>query len=310
MRLTWLADALRAAGCTVAEVDGWKTRGSDSFDPEGVTWHATAGSRKGTAQGEVHVILNGSTSAPPPIAQLMIWRDGTIYVCAAGRCNHNKVGWSGPNKGLGNTRLLGIEMANDNDGEPWPEVQLDAARRATAVIMRRFGADPMRRLAAHYEHQPYEGRPAGETSTKSDPFGVRMIDERPRVAAMMKGDDDMPTVKDVWTTDGIIPAPGAPKPGTNPDGTPRNTHWSPSSYVQHTYAAAVAARDAASRALAAVAQLAGKDLVDEAALAKAVLAGLSPQTIATAVAAALPAELAHQVVDELSHRLAAPPAGG
>lgn len=188
-RLTWLADELREAGLTVVEVDGWKTRGSSSFDPVGMTWHATAGSRKGTALSEVNVILNGSETAPPPIAQLMLWRDGVIYVCAAGRCNHNKVGWAGPNKGLGNTKLLGIEMANDNRGEPWPDVQLDAARRATAAIMRRFGADPMKRLAAHYEHQPAAGKPAGETSTKTDPLGVVMTQERPRVAAIMRGDD-------------------------------------------------------------------------------------------------------------------------
>jgi hypothetical protein len=188
-RLTWLAHALRDAGLRVVEVPGWETRGSIEFDPVGVTWHATAGSRRGTAQGEVNVILNGSETAPPPIAQLMLWRDGTFYVCAAGRCNHNKVGWAGPNEGLGNTKLLGIEMANDNRGEPWPDVQLDAVRRATAVIMARLGADPMRRLAAHYEHQPAAGRPPGETSTKTDPYGVVMDDERPRVAAIMRGED-------------------------------------------------------------------------------------------------------------------------
>lgn len=190
-RLTWLADELRRAGLRVVEVDGWKTRGSADFLPVGMTWHATAGSRTSTAQAEVYVILNGSTSAPPPIAQLMLYRDGTIYVCAAGRCNHNKVGWDGPNEGLGNTRLLGLEMANDNRGEPWPPVQLDAARRATAAIMKRLGADPMRRLAAHYEHQPYATRPPGEHSTKSDPYGVDMAKERPRVAAIMRGDDDV-----------------------------------------------------------------------------------------------------------------------
>jgi hypothetical protein len=187
-RLTWLADELRRAGLKVVEVDGWKTRGSTDFDPEGITWHATAGSRTATALGEVSVILHGSETAPPPIAQIMAWRDGTLYICAAGRCNHNKLGWSGPNKGLGNTRLLGIEMANDNRGEPWPAVQLDAVRRATAVIMRKLGADPMRRLAAHYEHQPSAGRPAGETSVKTDPLGVVMSRERPRVAAIMEGD--------------------------------------------------------------------------------------------------------------------------
>lgn len=185
-RLTWLADELRKAGVKVVEVPGWQTRGNESFTPRGVTWHATAGSRLGSAQDEVHVLLNGSTTAPPPIAQLMIYRDGTVYLCAAGRCNHNKVGWAGPNKGYGNTYLLGIEMANDNRGEPWPDVQLDAARRATAAIMRRLGADPMKSLAGHYEHQPAAGRPAGETSVKSDPYGVRMADERTRVAAMMR----------------------------------------------------------------------------------------------------------------------------
>lgn len=188
-RQTWLADVLRQAGCTVVEVDGWRTRGSDDFHPEGMTWHATAGSRTASAMAEVGVILHGSTSAPPPIAQLMLARDGTFYVCAAGRCNHNKTGWDGPNKGLGNTRLLGLEMANDNRGEPWPAAQLDAARRGTAAILRRLNVDPMRRLAAHYEHQPYATRPPGEGSTKSDPHGVDMRLERPRVAALMNGDD-------------------------------------------------------------------------------------------------------------------------
>lgn len=186
-RQTWLADELRKAGLKVVEVSGWKSRGNESFNPVGMTWHATAGSRNSTAQGEVNVILNGSETAPPPIAQMMIFRDGVIYVCAAGRCNHNKVGWGGPNKGLGNSSLFGIEMANDNRGEPWPAVQLDAARRATAAIFKKLGADPMRRLAGHYEHQPAAGRPPGETSIKTDPKGVNMSAERTRVRSLMSG---------------------------------------------------------------------------------------------------------------------------
>lgn len=189
-RQTWLADALRAAGVKVVEVSGWKTRGSTSFSPIGITWHATAGSRSATAQGEVNVILNGSATAPPPIAQMMIWRDGTVYICASGRCNHNKVGWAGPNKGLGNTALFGIEMANDNKGEPWPAAQLDAARKATAAIMTKIGADPRKRMAGHYEHQPAAGKPPGETSTKTDPKGVNMSAERSRVYALMTGGED------------------------------------------------------------------------------------------------------------------------
>jgi hypothetical protein len=198
-RQTWLADELRKAGIKVVEVSGWKTRGSDSFNPVGVTWHATAGSRNSTAQGEVNVILNGSTSAPPPIAQIMLDRDGTAYICAAGRCNHNKTGWAGPNKGLGNTSLIGIEMANDNRGEPWPAVQLEAARRLTAVIFRKLGTDPRKRLAAHFEHQPYAGRPAGEGSTKSDPLGVNMTAARAAVYAYKTNgwDDDVSLTEDM-----------------------------------------------------------------------------------------------------------------
>jgi hypothetical protein len=198
-RQTWLADELRKAGIKVVEVSGWKTRGSDSFNPVGVTWHATAGSRNSTAQGEVNVILNGSTSAPPPIAQIMLDRDGTAYICAAGRCNHNKTGWAGPNKGLGNTSLIGIEMANDNRGEPWPATQLEAARRLTAVIFRKLGTDPRKRLAAHFEHQPYAGRPAGEGSTKSDPLGVNMTAARAAVYAYKTNgwDDDVSLTEDM-----------------------------------------------------------------------------------------------------------------
>ena len=285
-RLTWLATELRAAGLRVVEVDGWQTRGSTDFDPIGVTWHATAGSRRATAEGEVNVILNGSATAPPPIAQIMLWRDGTLYICASGRCNHNKVGWDGPNKGLGNTKLLGIEMSNDNAGEPWPDVQLDAARRATAVIMRKLGADPMKRLAAHYEHQPYATRPPGETSTKSDPYGVDMTKERPRVAALMTGDEMTKTeflelLRDadvrralctaVVATDGVITAPADAAP--NADGS-ANEHWTLAGYVQSTRGAAVSARTYSAEARTTVAALAAKDLVDENALADLLAAKL------------------------------------
>jgi hypothetical protein len=53
--------------------------------------------------------------------------------------------------------------------------------------------------------------------------------------------------------------------------------------------------------LSLVSELAGRDLVDEPAIAAAVLAGLNPE----AIAAAIPAELAEQVVQKLADRLAA-----
>lgn len=55
--------------------------------------------------------------------------------------------------------------------------------------------------------------------------------------------------------------------------------------------------------LALLTTLTGKDLVDEAEIAKQVLTGLDPKKIAEAVVAAMPTDQAQQVVNELSIRL-------
>ena len=56
---------------------------------------------------------------------------------------------------------------------------------------------------------------------------------------------------------------------------------------------------------AQVRELTGKDVVDEGVIVAGVLAGLDPEAIAAAVAAALPADQAQRVADELASRLAA-----
>lgn len=178
--------ALERSGVPHKFVSGWETRGSDAFSPVGMTWHATAGSATSTAQAEVNVLLTGSATAPAPIAQFMAARDGVLWVVAAGKCNHNKVGWDGPNEGLGNTNLWGIEIHNDNRGQAYPAAQLKTVRRFTAALFEQMKADPRRRLAGHYEHQPYATRPAGEGSTKSDPYGIKMVDERALVYKIMR----------------------------------------------------------------------------------------------------------------------------
>jgi hypothetical protein len=308
-RLTWLAAELRRAGLEVVEVDGWKTRGATAFNPVGVTWHATAGSKHATAQGEVGVILNGSATAPPPIAQLMIFRDGVVYVCAAGRCNHNKVGWAGRNKGLGNSALLGIEMANNNRGEPFPEVQLRAARHATAAIMRRLGADPRGRLAGHYEHQPKEGKPPGERSTKTDPKGVDMSDERARVAALMDGhagfaaklqEDDMTPDQDARLKrleaqlkqltaklDGLPAAEGRHKIGIvgTDDGTGQRIKRERDTVRANIDQNFVQIKNAVVTVGAALTALSRKDVVDEKAIATALLPLLTDEDIEDVVRA-------------------------
>lgn len=195
-RALWLADVLRGAGLPVVEVPGWRERGRSTFYPRGIICHATAGSRTATDQGEINVLLNGSASAPPPIAQLYLSRSGTWHVVASGACNHCLVGWAGPHRGFGNRELLGVEAANDNGrdaprvpAEPWPAVQLDSYARGVAAISRHAGW-PVGRVAGHKEHQPYPP-PPGSTSTKSDPTFDMPTFRAHVTGAPSTGDDDM-----------------------------------------------------------------------------------------------------------------------
>ncbi|MFY1595499.1 hypothetical protein [Micromonospora sp. WMMD737] len=67
----------------------------------------------------------------------------------------------------------------------------------------------------------------------------------------------------------------------------------------------VAAAQTSPALAASLTQLAGRDFVDEPAIIAGVLAGLDPATMAERIAAALPAEQARLLVDELARRLAA-----
>ncbi len=189
-RLLWLADCLRAAGLTVHEVPDWRTRGADSYGPvAGVTIHETRGSATSTDAGEISVLLNGSNTAPPPIAQLYLSRNGHWHVVASGTCFHNKIGWGGPNKNLGNDSLLGIE-AQHAASENWANkpVQYQSYVRGVAALIAR-GGWPVLRVAGHKEHQPGD---------KPDP-AFDMNQFRRDVAAVMAtpGGDDMATLDEL-----------------------------------------------------------------------------------------------------------------
>lgn len=155
-RLLDLPGVLRAAGLAVLEYPGWAARGLDSFGPlQGITCHETQGSWTSTDDGELRTIaITGSTSARAPIAQLYVGRDARWWVVASGTCNHNKVGWAGPNKHLGNDALLGIE-AQHGKGEPWTGLQYRSYVAGVAALCRAYGI-PVTRVAGHKEHQPGE----------------------------------------------------------------------------------------------------------------------------------------------------------
>ncbi|MBX6748548.1 MAG: N-acetylmuramoyl-L-alanine amidase [Micromonosporaceae bacterium] len=178
MRLLWLPEVLRAAGLAVSTYPGWETRGSSSWGPlRGIVCHATAGARNSSDAAEMRVLWEtGSVTAPVPISQLYLSRSGQWTVGATGLCYHVLIGQRGPHRGYGNSALIGIEAANDNRGEPWPAVQVDAYIRGVAAICRYMGwsADV---VVGHREHQ----------NDKSDPVGIDMNDFRQRVAALLAG---------------------------------------------------------------------------------------------------------------------------
>jgi hypothetical protein len=164
-RALWLRDILedlRHQGVPVHYVPGWETRGSTTFDPKGIICHDTGGSATSTDAGEIRTLLNGSTSAPAPIAQLYLSRTTGVHLVAAGRCNHALTGKAGPLKGLGNSNLIGIEAAA-NPGRPWPPDQYRWYVLLVAALCRRRGWNPQRHVAAHREHQPGQ---------KIDPAGI------------------------------------------------------------------------------------------------------------------------------------------
>jgi hypothetical protein len=158
--LTSLADWLRAAGCNVTEYSGWQTRarssgGYASGRPWGVMWHHTASQT--SPQNDASYMCNGSSDRP--IANLLIARDGSVWVLAAGCTNTNGKGngwkWSRgtvPADSM-NSYAIGMEIANSGVGEAYPQVQIDAAFAASVAIVKALGLDAGD-VCQHYNYAP------------------------------------------------------------------------------------------------------------------------------------------------------------
>lgn len=135
-----------------------------------------------------------------------------------------------------------------------------------------------RTKAGHYAH----AQVPENTHTDPGPMPRHMFQEDD----MPLSDADIKKIADaVWRRD-EIPAP---------DGNPKNPTWQAQSHLV----------DLGKQTRSILAALGQLDGVDENAVVQGVLAGLSPTAIAAAVATALPPDLARQVVDELTARLAA-----
>ncbi|MFF0631520.1 N-acetylmuramoyl-L-alanine amidase [Nocardia sp. NPDC004151] len=173
----WLADVLREAGLRVIEHDGWRDRGHGDFaDLRGVLCHHTAGG--GT--DDWRIVQYGRPDLEGPLAQLVLERDGTFRVIAAGVCWHAGRGsWPGWPTNNANYHVIGIEAVSRGDGTDWTPAQLDAYKRGCAAILRRIGrtADD---CVAHREYS---------TEGKIDPAGIDMDEFRRDVQAFIDGED-------------------------------------------------------------------------------------------------------------------------
>lgn len=155
--LHWLGDVLRAAGCKVVEQPGWQTRGrAEMGEVRGILCHHTAGPLTGNAPS-LGTVQNGRSDLPGPLSQLVLGRDGTFFVVAAGRCNHAGAGsWHGVT--TGNSSFIGIEAENAGTGkDPWPAVQMDAYVRGAAAILSHCGLSS-EAVAGHKEYAQPKGR--------------------------------------------------------------------------------------------------------------------------------------------------------
>lgn len=184
-RATWIADACRAAGLDVIEVEGWQTRGSESFNPGGVVCHHTAGARTGDMPS-LRVLIYGRSDLPGPLCQVGLGRSGTVYVVAAGRANHAGSGsWERDGVRLvGNSSVFGIEAENAGGaGDPWPITQLVAYYKLAAVLEERTATVSSNHVCGHKEWAP---------SRKVDPHSLDMNTFRARVLDAMGDDEEEP----------------------------------------------------------------------------------------------------------------------
>lgn len=179
MRVTWLPAVLRAAGVRVYELPGWRGRGRSMPTVHGVVGHDTVTTPAWTDARVDHLLRDGRSGLPGPLAQCGMDRTGCWRIVADGRSNHNGYGTWGNNS-------IGVEVyaAGGLAGheEPWNAAQRRSFEVGTAAILAHLNL-PTTRVMGHKETDPRR---------KVDPWGVDMSATRARIAApTVTEEDDM-----------------------------------------------------------------------------------------------------------------------
>lgn len=188
MKHVGLVNHLRKWGLKVEEVEGWRHRGRPyDFNPRAIIVHHTASSAGSGNFASRGTVVNGRPDLPGPLCQVLLGRDGTVMLVAAGYANH--AGYGGPKMGVpanrGNSFTIGIEAENNGLGEPWSKAQMNAYYRLCAALLVWMGRKDVNRVFGHKEWAP--GR-------KIDPAGINMDRFREQVKkARIQG----PSVKTV-----------------------------------------------------------------------------------------------------------------
>jgi hypothetical protein len=183
--LVWLGDALRSAGLTVVETDGWRERSARSGpqpEPVGVLEHHTATtSTEQNPAPSLQMCLDGREGLEGPLCHGLIGLDGTVHLIAAGRANHAGTAKpSGPNPGGdGNVLYVGFEWDYQGVDQAPSRAQYEAAAKATAAVL------------DHLDRPADAARGHRETTTenKIDPGHVQLDRFRADVAAVMTGNE-------------------------------------------------------------------------------------------------------------------------
>lgn len=132
-----LLDALLLAGLEVTEIDGWRTRGSATFNPKGSVNHHTAGPRQGVAPSLGTCIngRDGENPVPGPLCNVHGPREESrrVNLVAARRANHaGKGGWKGL---VGNSSCYGLEEEHTGyPDEPLSPLRYDRIVRVHAAF--------------------------------------------------------------------------------------------------------------------------------------------------------------------------------
>lgn len=205
MRVTWLPDVLRAAGLTVVEEPGWRTRG-DAFthDIAGIIGHHTASARTSGNCASTRTLIVGRPDLDGPLAQCQLCRLGEWHMIASGMANHAGSGIWPRGQFAGNRNTIGVEAENNGLGtEPWRAVQMESFVKGSAAILMHLGKTE-EAWCAHYEWALPRGRkpdPRGPWENGGDWYSGRRWEWghyeanaelfRARLRAAIEGDDEM-----------------------------------------------------------------------------------------------------------------------